>query len=147
MVRAKIPSRIHKRTFVCESNALVIERFSFSFEGDRGVFSYANAQGDKCLPVGIDKNVFGKFPELGYSDEVGHERTTNGHTYADAVSLCFTEENKLALFVQIIDKYFGNLLATFAFVEDEVSCKFRASAEDFLKEYNGSFTAKAAQDD
>ena len=94
------------------------------------------------MPFGINKNVFGKFPELGYSDEIGGEATTNGHTYSDAVSLCFADDTKLRIKVQIIDKYFGNFLASFAFVGDVVACKFTATAENFLQSYNGSFIAK-----
>lgn len=129
------------KTYICKPNALGIEKFSFVFEDDHGEFRYTNKQGDKVIPFGINKNVFGLFPELGYSDEVGREITTNGHMYHDAVSLRFTEEKKLQMKVQIIDKYFGNFLATFAFVGDEVSCKFTATAENFLREYNGSLEA------
>ncbi len=128
-------------TYICEPNTLEMEKFSFAFDDDHGEFRYTNKQGDKVIPFGINKNVFGLFPELGYSDEVGREITTNGHMYHDAVSLRFTEERKLQMKVQIIDKYFGNFLATFAFVGDEVSCKFAATAENFLREYNGSFEA------
>ena len=128
-------------TYVCEPNALGMKKFSFVFEDDHGEFRYTNKQGDKVIPFGINKNVFGLFPELGYSDEVGREITTNGHMYHDAVSLRFTEEKKVQMKVQIIDKYFGNFLATFAFVGDEVSCKFTSTAENFLREYNGRFEA------
>ena len=61
--------------------------------------------------------------------------------YDDAVSLRFTQDNKLQLRVQIIDKYFGNFLATFAFCGNAAVCKFSATAENFLQEYNGEFTA------
>lgn len=44
--------------------------------------------------------------------------------------------------VQIIDKYFGNFLATFAFVGDEAACKFTATAENFLGKYRGEFIAR-----
>ncbi len=137
-----LKERINGKTYICEANNLGMTKFSFVFDGDRGEFRYTNAQGDKVLPFGINKNVFGKFPELGYSDEVGREVTTNGHMYSDAVSLRFTEVSKLQMKVQIIDKYFGNFLATFAFAGDEAACRFYATAENFLREYNGAFTAK-----
>lgn len=137
---------INNVRYVCEQNDLGITELSFSFNGDVGELRYTNLQGEKILPFGINKNVFGKFPELGYSDEVGGEITTNGHTYSDAVSLRFTEERKLQIKVQIIDKYFGNLLATFAFAGDELTCKFTANAENFLQSYNGSFDAKRKQE-
>jgi hypothetical protein len=139
---SSLNERINGKTYICEPNNLGMTKFLFAFDGDHGEFRYTNAQGDKILPFGINKNVFGKFPELGYSDEVGREVTTNGHMYCDAVSLRFLGESKLQMKVQIIDKYFGNFLATFAFVGDEVACRFCATAENFLKEYNGTFTAK-----
>lgn len=134
--------RINNITYVCEPNQLGMTKFSFTFDGERGEFRYTNAQGEKTLPFGINKNVFGKFPEFGYSDEIGGEVTTNGHTYSDAVSLRFTEGSKLQMKIQIIDKYLGNFLASFAFVGDEVACKFTGTAENFLQSYNGSFVAK-----
>ena len=68
-------------------------------------------------------------------------QTTDGFMYNDAVSLRFEKENKIQLRVQVIDKYFGNFLATFAFCGDEVACRFSSIAEYFLKEYNGDFIA------
>ena len=139
---APIKEKINNVSYVCEENSLGITEFTFSFDGDRGEFRYTNEQGDKILPFGINKNVFGKFPELGYSDEIGREVTTNGHMYSDAVSLRFTEAEKLQIKVQIIDKYFGNFLATFAFVGDEATAKFTATAENFLGKYNGKLDAR-----
>lgn len=141
-INCPLRERIHNVTYICEPNRLGITDLSFVFDGDRGEFRYTNQQGAKILPFGINKNVFGKFPELGYSDEVGREVTTNGHTYSSAVSLRFTEAGKLQIKVQIIDKYFGNFLATFAFVGNEISCDFIATAENFLQRYSGSFVAK-----
>ena len=142
MENCPLKDKIDGVTYVCEPNPLGITEFSFNFSGDLGEFRYTNEQGDKVLPFGINKNVFGKVPELGYSDEIGREVTTNGHTYSDAVSLRFTENGKLQMKVQIIDKYFGNFLATFAFVGDEVSAKFTATAENFLGKYNGKLNAR-----
>ena len=139
-----LKEKISGKTYLCEENPLGMTKFSFVFEEDRGEFRYTNAQGDKVLPFGINKNVFGKFPQLGYSDEVGNVPTTNGHMYDDAVSLRFTQDNKLQLKVQIIDKYFGNFLATFAFCGDEAAARFFSFAEFFLEEYKGEFIAKQA---
>ncbi len=141
--KADAPLRhtLHAQVYRCAPNPLGMTQFSFAFDGDRGVFRYTNAQGAKELPFGINHNVFGKFPQLGYSDEVGRLCTTNGFMYDDAVSLRFTQDNKLQLRVQIIDRYFGNFLATFAFCGDEAVCKCSAAAENFLREYNGEFTA------
>lgn len=136
-----LKEKIDNVTYVCEENPLGMKKFAFSFKGDEGEFRYTNEQGDKVIPFGIDKNVFGKFPQLGYSNEVGRVKTTDGFMYRDAVSLRFTEKGKLQMRVQIIDKYFGNCLATFAFKENDAACKFVSIGEDFLYEYNGEFVA------
>ena len=128
--------------YACEENPLGMTEFSFCFDEGEGVFRYTNEQREKQLPFGINKNAFASFPELGYSDEVGGEITANGHMYKDAVSLRFCGDSKLQLYVQIIDKYFGNFLATFAFVGDLAECKFSATAENFLGKYRGKVTAR-----
>jgi hypothetical protein len=119
-----------------------ISKFSLHFDGDRGEFRYTNEQGDKVLPFGVNHNVFGHFPELGYSNDRGGERTTDGFTYKDAVSFAWLQENKFIIDVQIIDRYFGNMSMIFAFRGDECAFKMSKTAEDFLDEYEGIGTAK-----
>jgi len=129
--------------YVCEENPMGITKFSFHFKDEKtGELHYTNAQGDKVLPFGVNHNVFGKFPQLGYSDEVGATPTTNGFKYDDAVSFAWLEEKKLLLFVQIIDKYFGNISALFAFKGEEAHANFIKTAEAFLDEYEGKLVAK-----
>lgn len=129
--------------YICEENPMGISKFSFVFtDGDCGEFRYTNGQGDKVLPFGINKNVFGKFPQLGYSNEYGALPTTDGFTYDDAVSLSWTDENGLLLFVQIIDKYFANMNARFHFKDDMVVALFQKNAEAFLMEYQGKLVGK-----
>ena len=85
---------------------------------------------------GFGKNVFEKFPEDGYSDEVGSVRAP-GNKYDAASSAVFPAENELLIRTQIIDKYFGNLGILFSFRDDTVVLEMRKSAEDFLGEYQG----------
>lgn len=133
---------LNGREYICEENPMGITRFSFSFDDEKtGTFRYTNAQGDKEIPFGVNRNVFGKFPQLGYSDEFGGKRTTNGFTYDDAVSLAWTEEKKLMMYVQVIDRYFGNASFAFAFKGDEAYATFSKTAEDFLNEYAGELVA------
>ena len=127
--------------FVAEQNAMGIKDFSLVFNGDEGEFRYTNEQGYKVIPFGINKNVFGKFPQLGYSNEYGAVATTDGFMYDDAVSLTWLDEKKCILFVQIIDKYFANMSAIFAFNGDDVVVSFVKTAEAFLEEYNGVMKA------
>ena len=120
-----------------------ITRFSFRFNDEKsGEFRYTNEQGDKTIAFGVNHNAFGKFPQLGYSNEYGRIPTTDGFMYDDAVSLAWMDDNKLILFVQIIDKYFGNMNAIFSFKGDYAYATFSKTAEYFLTEYNGTLMAR-----
>ncbi len=118
------------------------KEFSFKFTDDVCEFNYENAQGKKTLYFGLNKNVFGKFPQLGYAQDYGRVVTTDGSMYDCAVSGAWQEEKKLMLKVQVIDRYFGNLAMVFAFKDDLVSVTLKKTAEDFFKEYEGQFVAK-----
>lgn len=137
-----LKEKINGVTFICDENKLGMKQFSFDFSEDEGKFNYINEQGEKTIPFGINKNVFGKFPQLGYSNDYGVLNTTDGFMYDDAASLRFSDDNKLTLIVQIIDRYFGNLSGLFAFNGDVATVYFSKTAEDFLNEYQGMFVAK-----
>lgn len=137
-------SEIDGKTYLCDKNPLGMRDFTFAFsqEEQSGCFRYHNEQGEKSIPFGINRNVFGYFPEYGYSNDYGTEVTTNGFRYRDAASACWLQENRLRLYVQIIDRYLGNLTATFSFRGDRVFCEFAKNAEAFLDRYHGSFMAQ-----
>ena len=136
--------QISGKTFYAEPNKTTISSLSLTFGENGGVFAYENAQGAKALPFGIGENAFATFPQLGYSNEQGGMRTTDGFTYRCATSLGFVEEKKCILRMQIIDRYLGNFTATFAFRDtDTVTVHIEKTAEDFLREYEGEFVAKA----
>ena len=119
-----------------------IKKFKLTFfKNGTGNFEYVNAQGKKKIKFGINRNVFGKFPQLGYSNEIGGLRTTDGFMYDDAASACWTCDGKLILKVQIIDKYFGNMSAVFAFKGQYAAAYFSKCAEAFLDEYQGRLNA------
>ena len=129
--------------YECDENPMGWKKFSFSFKNaEEGELHYTNAQGDKVLPFGVNHNVFGKFPELGYSNDNGGLRTTDGFMYDDAVSLAWLEDGKIGIKVQIIDRYFGNANLFFGFKGDDATIRMTKSAEDFLDEYEGLATAK-----
>lgn len=129
--------------YVCAENPMGITKFSFIFtDKNSGEFHYTNAQGDKVISFGVNNNVFGKFPQYGYSDEYGATPTTNKFLYDDAVSLAWLEEKKLILSVQIIDRYLGNMDARFCFKGNEVYAVFQANAEYFLMEYQGALIGR-----
>ncbi|MBQ7225685.1 MAG: serine hydrolase [Clostridia bacterium] len=130
-------------TYACPPNEMDLKEFTFSFDGSSGgTLSYERGGRKMELPFYINKNRFGSFPELGYAKERGRVRTTDGHMYKDAVSAAWLQDNKLMLFVQIIDEYFGNASLTFAFKDDEATVLFHKIAEDFLWGYEGQVGAK-----
>ena len=132
--------------YLCEENPMGWRSFSFHFEdAHSGELRYINRHGEMVLPFFVNENRFGLFPEEGYSKDVGGVRTTDGHRYRDAVSLTWTQDNKILLFAQIIDEYFGNLSLTFAFCNDLAMICASHSAEDFLWEYRGEALAKRIQ--
>ncbi len=129
--------------YACGKNPMGITEFSFEFDGaESGAFRYRNAQGEKAIPFGVNHNVFGKFPQLGYSNDVGVLRTDDGFTYDDAAGMAWLEDKKILLNVQIIDRYFGNVAMLFGFKGDECYVRMEKTAEDFLDEYQGRLVAK-----
>ncbi len=136
-------SEINGVEYACKPNQTGITKFSLHFDGEeRGEFRYTNAQGDKVIRFGINHNEFGKFPQGGYSQDVGGERGPLDMYYDCAASAAWREEKKLYLRVQIIDRYFGNMTAVFAFSGDEVVVSMTKHAEDFMNEYTGMFRGK-----
>ncbi len=132
---------INGKIFVSDTPDAPFKKFSLSFNKNVGVLKYENATGKKSLRFGLCRNEFGKFPELGYSNDVGGQRTTDGFTYDCAVSGAWREQKKFMIKVQVIDRYFGNFVAIFGFKGNKVAVKLQKTAEDFFKEYQGEFVA------
>lgn len=131
-------------TYLCDKNPTGITEFSFCFgENQTGEFHYINAQGKKVLAFGLGKNVFGKFPQLGYAREHACIPTEDGFLYDCAASAAWREDRKLLLKVQIIDDYLGNFVAIFCFDENRCTVRLTKHAEAFLNEYHGVINATA----
>ena len=132
-----VASKISGKTFILSDNPMGIKDIKLTFSGNEGVFEYTNAQGHKELKFGIEENIFGKFPQEGYSDLVGGEFAP-GNYYECAASGAWTNENQLAVAVQVIDKYFGRLHIRFAFPdENTIAVEMNKVAENFMNEYQG----------
>lgn len=135
--------KINGATYKCESNPMGIKEFRFDFENEStGTLTYENENGTMVLPFKVNGNYFGKFCELGYSNEYGGLRTQDGFKYNCATSFAWTQENKITLFSQIIDRYFGNVTFSFVFKDDLAYLNCEKVAEDFLWQYDGSCVAK-----
>lgn len=140
--RAPGAELVNNITYRCEDNQTGIRFFTLSFASDdTGKLSFVNAQGEKTIRFGLGRNVFGKFPQLGYSDEHAGLETGDGFMYDCAVSAVWREDRKLLMKVQIIDKYLGNMLAMFSFRDDLAVVRMTKTAENFLNEYTGQFVA------
>ena len=130
------------KCYRCQENPMGIQTFSLEFSEDgTGIFQYCNAQGQKRLQFGQGKNVFGKFPQGGYSDLHAGAPGPVDHYYDCAASAVWCEEQKLKMKVQIIDRYLGNFLAVFSFWEDVALITMYKTAEGFLEEYQGQAVA------
>ena len=141
---SSLERKISGKIYTCDENPMGIKWFRLSLEGDENAFVYENAQGKKTLPFGMKKNIFGKFPQLGYSDERGNVHDITDFKYDCAASAGWLDERTLQLRVQIIDRYFGSMVATFGFRDENTGAvRMIKHAEDFLSEYEGWMCAKA----
>lgn len=140
---AAFVDRVQDKVWLCEPRKSGITQFSLHFNGDdTGELRYTNAQGDKVLEFGIDKNVFCKFPQDGYSTDHGGLVNTEGYRYDCAVSAALREENKLMLKIQMHDRYFGNGLFVLSFRDDDALLVMYNEAENIMEEYKGAVPAK-----
>jgi len=136
-VSENVSNEVSGKTFVMEENPMGISKMKFTFTDDTCKLEYTNEQGDKTLFFGIDKNVFGLFPQEGYSDMVGNTYAP-GNYYKCAASAVWTHERNLEILVQVIDKYFGKLFIKVFFTDDNrIAVSMNKTAENFMDEYVG----------
>lgn len=137
-------AKIDGKKFICDENPMGIKWFRMEFDKEAGCLIYENAQGEKRLPFGMKKNVFGKFPQFGYSDDRGNVHEITDFRYDCATSAAWIEEQKIQIRAQIIDRYFGSVVMTFGFRDERTAgVRMIKHAEDFLSEYEGWMGAKA----
>lgn len=135
--RSAAEKGINGKCFEMSDNPMGIKNIRFSFGDGDGVMEYENEQGKKSLPFGFGKNIFGEFPQTGYSKDVGSV-SCPGHKYRCAASGEWQTENMLYISVQIIDEYFGRLHMYFSFGDEgRLAVRMKKTAEDFLYEYEG----------
>ncbi len=135
-MHSPLEAKIDGTTYVLDQNPLGITDIRFDFAKNHGLFTYTNATGKKSIAFGLGANVFGVFPEEGYSRMVGSVYAP-GNYYKSATSAAWKSENELLVNVQVIDEYFGRLWMTFKFDGDEIKISMRKVAEDFFHTYSG----------
>lgn len=134
--------KIDGALYALDPNPMGITHLRLDFSQPQCRLHYTNEQGEKTLLFGMTENVFGSFPEEGYSDKIG-SRPTTGHYYRCAASAAWIEEKKLFMPVQIIDKYFGRLNITLSFPdENTLGVYMNKTAENFLDTYQGFASGK-----
>ena len=134
--------KVSGAVYALEPNPMGITKLSLDFSHPQCRLNYTNAQGDKTILFGMGENTFDIFPEEGYSDQIGSQRTT-GHYYRCAASAAWIEEKKLFIQVQIIDTYFGRLNITLSFQdENTLGIYMNKTAEDFMDTYQGFASGK-----
>ncbi|MBR3942934.1 MAG: serine hydrolase [Clostridia bacterium] len=133
---------VNGKVYTLSENPMGIKWFKLSFNGNKGILHYENAQGEKELVFGMGYNEFSKFPEENYSDLIATVPEP-GHKYDCAVSGIWEDTNELLLKVQIIDKYFGRMSMRFSFKDNRVSVAMEKVAEAFLTKYTGSAVGEA----
>lgn len=136
-----LAEKISRKRFVADENPMGITEFTLTFGENEGEFRYINAQGEKVIKFGMNKNIEQLFPEKNYSKEIGGIEC-EGHQYRCMASAGWVEQNKLLLLVQIIDDYIGILDITIGFNGDIAVIDMKKNAEYFLTEYNGYLTAR-----
>lgn len=140
-----IREAIAGKTFVCRDNPMGWRRFRLTFSEGAGMLEYENANGCMAFSFGLGCNLFGLFPERGYSGMTAGA-PMEGNRYRAAFSADWAEERKLRIRVQIIDSYFGNLALTFGFADaDRVTVRMKKTAENFLDNYQGVLIAETAE--
>ena len=142
---SKVSDIINGKKYAFKPNPMGIECIRIALDGKEGRLDYKNKTGDKTLFFAIGENRFGKFPEDGYSDLIGSKRAP-GNKYDCAVSGAWVGDHELILKVQLIDRYFGNLIIRLSFKGDEVTVNMSKCAENFLDEYSGIAHGKVSCD-
>ena len=122
-------------TYQLNPNHMCIKTVRFELNGNKGVLYYNTDRGAKQLDFAFGQYEEGEFPENHYSGKrINHPKGSGYHCMTAAG---WTEPHKLVLRCYIIDDYFGNLTATFAFKGKQIGVRMMKTAENFLNEYEG----------
>lgn len=137
VAHAPFEKELNGKYYVIDKNSmgLGLKRIRFLFDGDDGVLEMETEHGMRKIPFGLGHYVLGDFPETHYSGL--RIRQPYGKPYREESVATWVEDKKLILRTYVIDKYFGNLVATFGFKGDEVGIFINKYAEDFMNEYPG----------
>ena len=136
-VATGMQDRINGKTYRLGDNPMGIKTVRLDFYGDRGLFTYENAQGLKKLEFGICHNVRTIFPQEGYSREVGAV-SAPGNYYQCYASAGWQEEKKFLIVAKVLEDYLGAFRFNFYFVgEDKLAFLSDGDGENYGSDYKG----------
>lgn len=135
-ISSPIAEEISGRRYKLCGNKMGIKHFTVTLTKDVGELVYENAQGEKRLPFGINRNLFGEFPEDGY-DNLKIGESPKGYHHPAATSAAWQDGSTLAICSRIIGNHLGGLNIRIAFAGDKASLEMTKTTNCFLNEYEG----------
>ncbi len=130
-----LAEKINGVTYKLNENRMGIDTLRVDFEGENGEITLVRSDEEKKIRFAMGEYLIGEFPETHYYDErIG---TPANRKYRCMASALWTQPDKLAIRVYVIDNYFGNLNITLAYKGDEIALAMNKTAEWFMDEYNG----------
>ncbi|MCL1792831.1 MAG: beta-lactamase family protein [Oscillospiraceae bacterium] len=134
------------KKYALGKNRMGISEAQFVFEGGKGTMKYRNATGNHEIDFGICRYECGEFPETHYfGKKIGVPR---GSGYRYKASGAWFDRDTLAIYLYIIDDYFGTLKINVKFDSEEngITLSMSKVAEWFLDEYDGIAVGKLCRD-
>ena len=117
---------INEKTFVSDtSNYAQIKEFSFTFDGNFGMFRYLNATGYHIVRFGFGRNYIQEFADTGHKC---------------AASAAFRAPETLVIKLQFVDESVGHLYIIVNFIENHATIMFNKIEESLFNEYRGTFS-------
>lgn len=136
-----LADQINGRVYLLADNPMGITEFSLHFYGNKGSFTYKNAQGDKQISFGLGYYEAGLFPQTGYPDE---NYLPSDALYECLASAAWPENDQLVLRIMTVGNFYGNLTITFHFTNRQVEVDMVRNAQFFLNEYQGHAVGQIA---
>ncbi len=122
--------------YALNENPMGIEYLRLDLNGNGGVFTYKNAQGEKTIPFSMHENLFCEFPEDGYYNMRLGE-LEEGYRHPVAVSASWLSETELGIKVQFIGNHLAGLFIHLGFDSDRLALHMVKNTNCFLDTYNG----------
>ena len=131
-----IADKISGKKYILEENKMGIKHFTIKLACGEGELIYENAQGEKRLPFGINKNLFSRFPQDGY-DNLKIGESPEGYRHPAATSASWQDGTTFDICCRIIGNHLGGLNIRIAFLGNKATLEMTKTTNCFLNEYEG----------